>query len=393
MKITDWNGREVEAAQSRGGVLALANFSDNLLRDNSRLWPRAAVVQKLHESKAGAHFDAKARTILTRKLGYYCDLQSLHSEDAITWSIFGTLASAPEADRVKCFNWLLKVLRLSGKNSRCSISLWRRVPHPDKPIAAGGGPELDFLLQGDECAVFGEAKWRSSEALQQGVSKHKGQQQLRYEFLQKYGGRVFGRKNFLVLNVVLHQKKTPEAFEEWFLAGSGGSKAGNVIMRTIHWATICENPHHPKAEEVRRYYNWKRSRMKAERGWAEGIVNPDGDHIRLCHGKDPTTIARLARGPGEIFSVQFLSAPAADVRTAQIREDVRRELDFYLIEHVWPDPWAYAQYHCYTAANVYSKVHWGWYPKGPKRSSEPHSSRVIRRGGRKFVFRPARPAP
>ena len=138
--------------------------------------------------------------------------------------------------------------------------------------------------------------------------------------------------------------------------------------------------------------------------WVEGVVDTNDDHIKIWHGSPPTEgkggavhesgdpVALLARGRGKTFTVQFfLKAGRRDRRSATILKAVQRELDFYLIEHVAPDPWAYAQYHCYTAANIYSKVHWGWYPKGPRRPSEPHSSRVIRRGGRKFVFSPKQP--
>ncbi|MBI3021314.1 MAG: hypothetical protein HYY59_04880 [Candidatus Omnitrophica bacterium] len=147
---------------------------------------------------------------------------------------------------------------------------------------------------------------------------------------------------------------------------------------------------------------------KASTGWkwVEGVVDTDDDHIKIWHGKPPTAdkggairqsgrlVALVAPGPGKSFIVQFLlKARPADKRAAEILKDVRRELDFYLIELSTPGrpaPWAYAQYHCDTAANIYSKVHWGWYPKGPKRLTEPHSARVIRQGRRKFVFRPAR---
>lgn len=143
--------------------------------------------------------------------------------------------------------------------------------------------------------------------------------------------------------------------------------------------------------------------------WVEGVVDTTEDHIKLWHGQPPTAdqdgavrqsgrpVALVAPGPGKSFIVQFLlSARSRDKRTAKILKDVRRELDFYLIELSTPDrpaPWAYAQYHCYTAANIYSRVHWGWFPKGPKRASGPHSSRVIRRGGQKFVFSPEPPSP
>ena len=55
--------------------------------------------------------------------------------------------------------------------------------------------------------------------------------------------------------------------------------------------------------------------------------------------------------------------------------EVRRELDFYLVEHPrdYPDtgdPWSYAVYHCSTGANVYSPVHWSYF-KG-KKDGPPH---------------------
>jgi hypothetical protein len=45
-------------------------------------------------------------------------------------------------------------------------------------------------------------------------------------------------------------------------------------------------------------------------------------------------------------------------------DEVKAELDYFLIEFGGPDLWEYAKYHCSTAANVYSKGHWRYYPKG-----------------------------
>ena len=47
-------------------------------------------------------------------------------------------------------------------------------------------------------------------------------------------------------------------------------------------------------------------------------------------------------------------------------DGARRELNFYLIELKEKDPWSYACYHCSTATNLYSKVHWEYYYKGYK---------------------------
>src|SRR3989338_5159895 len=96
--------------------------------------------------------------------------------------------------------------------------------------------------------------------------------------------------------------------------------------------------------------------------WIEGGVDTNEDHIKLWHGKSPTAdkggavresgrpVALVARGRGKTFTVQFLlTARPTDKRTTKILKDVRRELDFYLLQVGGPDPWAYAQYHCYTA--------------------------------------------
>ena len=38
-------------------------------------------------------------------------------------------------------------------------------------------------------------------------------------------------------------------------------------------------------------------------------------------------------------------------------EDVKKDLNYFLIEKREPYPWKYAAYHCSTAANIYSPVH------------------------------------
>ncbi|MFH0818047.1 MAG: hypothetical protein V1909_05450, partial [Candidatus Micrarchaeota archaeon] len=55
--------------------------------------------------------------------------------------------------------------------------------------------------------------------------------------------------------------------------------------------------------------------------------------------------------------------------------DARYELDFYLVEKDEPDPWAYALYHCNTGANMFSRVHWSYFPTGSQ--GKRHASKVI----------------
>lgn len=100
--------------------------------------------------------------------------------------------------------------------------------------------------------------------------------------------------------------------------------------------------------------------------WIEGVVNTDDDHMKLTYEENPDPIALVAPGERETFIVQFLDTYSKQDNWKEMNRYVRREIDYYLIELREKDPWAYAIYHCSTAANVYSKVHWGYYPKGHK---------------------------
>jgi hypothetical protein len=98
--------------------------------------------------------------------------------------------------------------------------------------------------------------------------------------------------------------------------------------------------------------------------WRRGSVDRASDHFELRHGSPSRRlIALLGHGlPGELV-VEFLVGADDGVQSAAVA-DVRRELDFYLVEKKERDPWAYAQYHCTTAANIYSEVHWSFVAAG-----------------------------
>ncbi len=105
--------------------------------------------------------------------------------------------------------------------------------------------------------------------------------------------------------------------------------------------------------------------IAVKRNWTEGVVNPDGEHIVISYGKDYgdlTPVARLAPGPGRSFTVQFTLKPdPADEKRQRILAEIRADLDFHLAELHEPDPWAYARYHCHTAANAFSVIRWAFF--------------------------------
>jgi len=107
--------------------------------------------------------------------------------------------------------------------------------------------------------------------------------------------------------------------------------------------------------------------------WIEGVVDKKEEHVEITYGdfsKDEKLIPIALVAPGEdhVFIVQFIyKGDPHDKKMRSILKEVTHQLDFFLVEKGEEDPWAYVQYHCiYTAANLYSNVHWGWFVKGFK---------------------------
>lgn len=98
--------------------------------------------------------------------------------------------------------------------------------------------------------------------------------------------------------------------------------------------------------------------------WTEGIVDVDGEHIKINFASDPTPVCFVANINGRI-TVQFIMEPnIPEGAMNEIISTVKDELDYYFRNKHADNPWNYAIYHCSTASNIYSSVHWGYYPKG-----------------------------
>jgi hypothetical protein len=249
--MIDWNGREIASARSRGGVQVVAHPLDNLISTGCSPWPTSEIVQKLYQSRQESAFDDEQRKTCTSSLGYYCDLQSLHSEDAITWSVFGTISRSDQRLKEAWIADLLKLLCLPAEISPngAEVSLWRRIPHPDNHVS--GGPEIDFCILTENAVVLGEAKWKSAVGEAQGKMKDKDQIQLRGEFLEKYGDKVFPQCRYpIVLGLSLYDK----AFENTVPDG--------VIFKMALWKDACNLQSHQLSDEVKRYYAWKVNHSK-----------------------------------------------------------------------------------------------------------------------------------
>ncbi len=104
--------------------------------------------------------------------------------------------------------------------------------------------------------------------------------------------------------------------------------------------------------------------------WEEGTVDEAGEHILLEYRDINTAtaicwikVARLSPPKGQVFTVEWLIKPDTTERAAAL-DAGRRSLDFYLVELQKQDAWKYAIYHTSTMSNVYSQVHWAYFPQG-----------------------------
>lgn len=251
--MKNWNGTEIQSAQSKGGVQVVAHPLDNIISTGCLPWPTSEVLQKLYQSNHVSAFQGDQLEVCKSGVGYYCDLQSLHSEDAITWSVFGTVARANQAQKEKWVADLFEILDLREASSEhADIFLWRRIPHPDTLVP--GGPEIDFGILTRNALVLGEAKWLSGVGIFQGKNKDKDQIRLRGEFLKEYGRRLF-------TSTSIHAVVGLSLFQDAFT----NTAPSEVLFRAATWEEVCTLPSHPNADEVQRYFKWKKENTKTIR--------------------------------------------------------------------------------------------------------------------------------
>lgn len=248
--MKNWNQNNIACAHSKGGVTVTTHPYDNLIRTGCDPWPPSEIVQKLYRSRQIRAFTGADKTMCTSGIGFYCDLQSIHSEDAITWSIFGTAARASQSELESWLADLMSLLALPDVDtSGADVFLWRRIPHPDNLVP--GGPEIDVGISTKNALILGEAKWQSGVGAAQGKLKDKDQIQLRGEFLRDYAPKFYpSRSELVVLGISL--------FEDAFV----DTTPEGIVFRCATWDQICSLSSHPNADEVKRYFKWKRANAK-----------------------------------------------------------------------------------------------------------------------------------
>jgi hypothetical protein len=129
--------------------------------------------------------------------------------------------------------------------------------------------------------------------------------------------------------------------------------------------------------------------------WREDVIDVQTEHIELRYGDAGNSpyeqwipVALIGKPTNNVFPVLWLVSPDDPAHERMI-DAARKELDFFLVELREPNPWEYAKYHCKTAANIYSDVHWSYFPNG--NLGQRHLSSVVRLSdGSKALFKPER---
>jgi hypothetical protein len=135
--IKDWNGDTVPVRRSAGptAVLTFERWEDHVLRGQATPWPPPDLLKQVTAYRArDSHFaPADAEGLMVALGGMISRFQSVNSEDAVSWSWFGTLGAAPATDRRAAIQWLYDRAGIDAIAVDPEIGQWMRVFHPQRP--------------------------------------------------------------------------------------------------------------------------------------------------------------------------------------------------------------------------------------------------------------------
>lgn len=225
----------IEVFRSNGNSGAVASVRENLLFPDNFSWPPIELLTKMVRSGKIRHFSEPAKSLLQKELGYYCDLQSIKSEDAITWSLFGYMSLFEPEIQKKFYLEFLNEIGLE-KDDLSSIKLWKRLPHPQK-INCKNGSEIDVLLTGKKYYFLIECKWASNIGKKQGLNSDLNQIEIRNLFINSIGKKLFPGKKGKTVFV-------------------GNYNLQNI--QSITWEKFSEFKSLPHREVFKAYISWKK---------------------------------------------------------------------------------------------------------------------------------------
>ena len=242
--IPGWDGTPIAVRRSRvSGVLYTERWQDNVLAPpGGQDWP-PSLLREVRSFRARADwFTPDDAAALAAQLGFISKMQSLRSEDGITWSWFGTLACEPPDKRGDAVQWLYDRLQLDlVASTDPMIDQWMRVFHPNKPKSQNG-PHLDARIDDPDVALmYVEAKWDAAIGTGKGAAEGDRDNQivLRRGSLRKDPTLANDRRSLLVVGVS-RVLPDPSVYDETDVAW-------------LTWDDLAACSVHPRAEDFGRY--------------------------------------------------------------------------------------------------------------------------------------------
>lgn len=246
--MKDWNQNEIEISYNKYGEVSTLHPDQNLVHNKLGKWPSPELAIKISKkSNLETDFIQESRERCTSSLGYYCDLQSINNVDVMIWSVFGTIARAPQ-DKIK--TWLEDLYKNIGIDEvdceDAQIFLWRKFSR--KKLNHDKDNEIDINIMTKDSVVCFLADWTTqtdSFAGKDILNRLKSWS----EFLKKQNlSSKFNRKKIYLVGVSFKKN--------WF---ERIQLPENYKFYSITWNKVCWIKSHPDAMELLNYYLWKRN--------------------------------------------------------------------------------------------------------------------------------------
>ncbi len=261
--IEGYDGRPVRVRYSNGsGVPYLEAWEDNVLAPlGGDAWPPALLQQVKSYAAHKSWFAPVDATALAAGLGRISKFQSLNSEDAVTWSWFGTLSMAEPAVRRRVVQWLYDRLELPLRASiGAEVEQWMRVVHPNA-LSSRNGPELDARIDDPNVAlIYVEAKWNAALGTGKGakIGTKDNQVILRRDSMRVDPALEADARAFVVLGV---SNDVPNL--DIYNGGFPAASRRPVHIAWVTWTQLAKCDVHPRAAEFRAYLQWRSKLMPA----------------------------------------------------------------------------------------------------------------------------------
>jgi hypothetical protein len=256
-EIIGYDGKPVAVRFSATSkVPYLERWQDNVLSPPEGCpWPEFLVKQVRSYAAPRRWFSQVDAEALSLSLGRISKFQSLRSEDALTWSWFGTLACATSDERRRTVQWLYERLGLDlTASGMLTIDQWSRVVHPNAPESPNG-PEIDARIDDPGAAlIYVEAKWDAALGTGKGATQGSREDQivLRRDSLRLQHKLADGDRALVVLGVATALADL-SAYEE----APSILTASAVEIGWLTWNDLASCEVHPRAAEFKRYLEWK----------------------------------------------------------------------------------------------------------------------------------------